>query len=105
MVNKGARNIHQLKETNPQQLFFLDYKDLIDDPLKQTKNIYKHFNLKLTNETEEAMKQFTKNDPKKSHGTHKYNLSDFSLSLDDLKVEFKEYLDIMAKILPGKRLF
>ena len=60
--------------------------------------MYDYFGMTLTPETELAMDNYMNNDPKKTtYGVHKYTLEEFGISMDEIKEEFKEYIDIMSK--------
>ena len=60
--------------------------------------MYDYFGMTLTPETEAEMRNYLENDPKKTtYGAHKYTLEEFDLTLEDIKVEFKEYIDLMSK--------
>ena len=62
------------------------------------RKLYDYFEMTLTPETESAMVHYLNNDPKKTtYGEHKYTLEEFGISVDDIKEEFKEYLEIMSK--------
>ena len=60
--------------------------------------MYDYFGITLTPATESAMVHYMNDDPKKTtHGVHKYTLEEFGISMDEIKEEFKEYIEIMSK--------
>ena len=62
------------------------------------RKMYDYFGMTLTPETESAMVHYMNNDPKKTtHGVHKFTLEEFGISMDEIKEEFKEYIEIMSK--------
>ena len=62
------------------------------------RKMYDYFGMTLTPETESAMVQYMNNDPKKTtHRVHKFTLEEFGISMDEIKEEFKEYIEIMSK--------
>ena len=68
------------------------------DPLAEMRKMYYYFGMTMTLETELAMDNYMNNDPKKTtYGVHKYTLEQFGLSVDEIKEEFKEYIEIMLK--------
>ena len=68
------------------------------DPLGEMRKLYDYFGMTLTPETESAMVHYLNNDPKKTkYGVHKYTLEEFGISIDEIKEEFKEYIEIMSK--------
>ena len=68
------------------------------DPMGEMRKMYDYFGMTLTPQTESAMGHYMNNDPKKTvYGQHKYTLQEFGLTIDDLKEEFKEYIEMMSK--------
>ena len=68
------------------------------DPLGEIRKMYDYFGMTLTPETESAMVHYMNNDPKKTtYGVHKYTLEEFGISVDEIKEDFKEYIEIMSK--------
>ena len=68
------------------------------DPLGEMRKMYDYFGMTLTLDTELAMEYYMDNDPKKTtYGVHKYTLEQFGLTVDEIKEEFKEYIEIMLK--------
>ena len=62
------------------------------------RKMYDYFGMTLTPQTESAMRNYLENDPKKTiYGAHKYTLEEFGLTKEDLRVEFKEYVELMSK--------
>ena len=60
--------------------------------------LYDYFGMTLTPETESARVHYMNNDPKKTkYGVHKFTLEEFGISIDEIKEEFKEYIEIMSK--------
>ena len=59
------------------------------------RKMYDYFGMTMTLETELAMMNYMNNDPKKTtYGVHKYTLEEFGISMDEIKEEFKEYIEI-----------
>ena len=68
------------------------------DPLDEMRKMYDYFGMTLTPQTESAIRNYLENDPKKTtYGAHKYTLEEFGISMDEIKEEFKEYIEIMSK--------
>ncbi len=62
------------------------------------RRVYAYFGMRMSGETEAALAHFLDNDPKKKeYGSHKYSLEEFGLTVDDLKREFSEYIELMVK--------
>ena len=80
-----------------EQFYDLEYKTLTKDPLAAVRNIYKHFDLDLTPEVEASMKAYVRDNPQHKHGKHKYSLSDYGLSTQDMKRSFAPYLNYFGE--------
>jgi len=61
---------------------FLDiaYADIVADPVATVERIYRHFELDLSDEAEDRMRQFLARNPKDKHGRHRYTLEQFGLN-------------------------
>ena len=59
--------------------------------------MYDFLGMTLTPASEAAMRCYMENDPKKTqYGSHKYTLEQSGLKKEDIKEEFKEYIDFMT---------
>ncbi len=63
------------------------------------RKLYAYFSMPLTAQTETNMRQYLENDPKKKeYGSHKYTLEGFGITVEDLKREFSEFIELMSGI-------
>ena len=69
------------------------YQSLVQDPINAMKKIYDHFNIPFTKDAENAMELYLKDNPQHKHGKHEYSLEKFGISKDDVKTNFKQYLE------------
>ena len=88
--SRGLERFNTVRaKNNPAQFYDVDYKDLIADPLGTVANVYRHFDLTLTDEARKAMEdshaesQTGARTPK-----HKYSLADYGLTVETVKERF-----------------
>ena len=70
----------------------LQYSNFIKEPIKTVEYIYTHFGKKVRPLHKENMQAWLKFNPKNKHGEHSYSLSDYGLTADQVKEEFKDYI-------------
>lgn len=72
---------------------FLDiyYADLVRDPLGTIRNLYRHIEMELSPEAERRMQTYVTDNPKDTHGQHRYALAQFGLLPEDVNASFKVY--------------
>jgi hypothetical protein len=72
---------------------FLDvhYHDLLADPLRVIRRIYRRFDMPFTEETERRMRAHLAENPQGKNGMHRYSLAAFGLDLEELTHRFKTY--------------
>lgn len=76
------------------QFFDVQFSDLIGDPIRIAKDVYKHYGIEFTDRTEENMKSFIEKERSNRDKStkHTYKLSDGGLTEEAVKHEFSEYL-------------
>jgi hypothetical protein len=74
---------------------FLDvyHADLIADPLGTVRRIYDFLGLALDPSSELLMKEWQANNRSGAHGTHSYHLPDFGLSADQVRSDYRFYIE------------
>ena len=70
------------------QTFTIDYSRLTKDPVSQIKALYKYFELSLAPVAEKAMLDYLKARPQQKFGKHRYDLSDYGLTVDQVRADF-----------------
>jgi hypothetical protein len=78
------------------RLFNVLYAELLRDPMAVVRQIYRHFDMELTNETETAMRCFLAKNPQNRHGAHRYSLEDFGLDRESERRSFEFYTDFFG---------
>ncbi|OGR31268.1 MAG: hypothetical protein A2139_09210 [Desulfobacca sp. RBG_16_60_12] len=76
-----------------QQMFDVQYLELVRDPMAMVRRIYEHFDLGLTKAAETAMERFLAENPKDKGGVHRYSLESFGLNPEVERRHFQSYLD------------
>ena len=90
-VEKSLRNRKKMPDKN-RQIFDVEMKELVSDPLGTIKRIYDFFNMELTEYTEAAMNAYLTENSRNKYGSHTYSLSDFGLNRERDKHRFDEYV-------------
>ena len=80
------------RDTNPNTIYDVYYDQLISDPISTVKGIYRHFKLDWSNDYEQQLKTFIRNNPKGKYGNHQYNSSDFGINDDVISKRFDAYI-------------
>lgn len=74
-------------------IYDMRYKDLASDPVAAVRGIYEHFGWEFTPAAAAGILNWLKENPAGKHGTHKYKLSDFSLTEDDVRKVYADYIE------------
>jgi len=93
------RNEHQELED---QIFDCVYEEFVSDPIAIVQKIYNKFDLPYTEEFEERMIIYLKNNQQGKYGRHKYSLEEYGFDKDALYLEYKEYMDQYGFGIPEK---
>jgi hypothetical protein len=76
------------------QVFDVQFRELMADPIAMVRRIYTHFDLPLTDDAEARMRRFLAANPADKHGTHRYTLTATGL---DLATERQRYADYQRR--------
>ena len=80
------------RDTNPNTIYDVYYDQFLSDPISTVKGIYSHFKLDWSNDYEQQLKTYIRNNPKGKHGTHKYKASDFGINDKETSERFDTYI-------------
>jgi hypothetical protein len=69
------------------------YTDLVREPMAVVRGIYRHFELELTPQAENAMNRFFAHNGQHKHGVHQYAPEDFGLDAETEQRRFRLYSD------------
>ncbi|CAF1462426.1 unnamed protein product [Rotaria sordida] len=80
------------RESSRKNVFNIQYKDLITDPIGTVHRIYDHFHfLQWSDEFEKAMHLWLMENPQGKQGRHSYSLNEFHLETQMNKQLYKDY--------------
>lgn len=76
---------------DPSRFFDVKYDALVQDPFRVVRDIYRHFDMPFTEETDRDMKHWLEEHRQHRHGKHVYHLSQYGLDEDELRERFAPY--------------
>lgn len=85
------------ERTDPSRYFNVVYKEMTQDPIGLVERIYAHFGLSTSEEFRENMRVWIKENRQGKYGRREYSLSDYELTDDQIKDEFRFYTDAFFK--------
>lgn len=82
------------REHPSQEPHFLDcmYDDLVMDPVAMVKRIYQHFNMDYSDEFEQRMRAYLKDNGQGSQGRHHYSMEEYGFTPDVIYRSYHEYM-------------
>jgi hypothetical protein len=93
-LNQAADVRHQKPELN---ILEISYSQLLGSDEEIIKQVYQHLDMPLSSRAEEAMQDWSESNKQHKHGTHKYSLSDFSITKEQINSKCKNYIDTFGK--------
>jgi len=84
----------EVSSERPDDVYHLYYDDLVADPLTQMKSIYRWLGDDWTEAGEAGMRGWLGANPQGRYGVHRYSLSEWGFSKQDLDPYFSDYLKI-----------
>lgn len=97
---KGVRDSEPVRRAHSGQILDVVHGDFHRAPLATIKRIYAFLGLELLPEVEAAMAGRILAAPEKSHGEHRYDVSDFGLTDEEIRERFGSYVDTF-ELRPG----
>jgi hypothetical protein len=74
---------------DPAQFYDVDYRELIADPIGTVADIYRQFDIPLTDEARQAMeKSHAESQSGERAPKHNYSLADYGLTAEEVKERF-----------------
>lgn len=86
------RNI-AFREKNPGRVYDVFFKSFVKEPVKTTRDIYRHFGLAWDQCIEAKVNEYVQNNAKEKHGKHTYSAEDFGLSEGMIRERLQFYSD------------
>lgn len=75
------------------QFIDIQFEEVLADPVAALQRAYTQFEMPWTDEAERRMRAFLAANPRGKHGTHRYELGDFGLRLDEIRERFGNYCE------------
>ncbi|MGC2352782.1 MAG: sulfotransferase [Candidatus Udaeobacter sp.] len=83
----------------------LDYDQICRDPIAAIRRIYGHFGWSLSREAEQRMRVLIASHVQRQSGNHRYHLSQFGSSAEEVLSAFAPYCQRFGSYLDGKKLW
>src|SRR5665213_2680046 len=84
----------EVSAERPDDFYHLYYDDMLADPLAQMKSIYRWLGDDWTQAGEAGMRRWLQENPQGRYGVHRYSLSEWGFSKQDLDPYFSDYLKL-----------
>jgi len=75
------------------QFVDVPYKELERDAVAQAARVYDHYGIEFTAEARKQMEDFIADNRKDKHGSHKYDIRDMGVSIEEVREKFRFYTD------------
>jgi len=76
-----------------EQIYDVQFSELMRDPLGEIERIYAHFDWKLEEDVKKRMHAFHQDNPRDKRGTHRYTLEMFHLRPEQVEDRFARYME------------
>ena len=87
-----AERIMEWEKKTPSDVYFdVVYSEMIENPIKMVENIYRKFDLEVTEEFRENMRNWIRDNRQGKYGRREYSLADYDLTKDQIREEFADY--------------
>lgn len=81
------------RKANPQvKVLDLRFKDIVADPVAAVRQVYDHAGMQFAPATQEAVIGWWAANPADKHGQHKYELSDYGLTREQVETVYADYI-------------
>jgi hypothetical protein len=87
-----ARNM-RARDAHPGALFDVYYDRLVADPIGTVRDIYNHYGLAWSEEFEERLNHYLRQNPRGKHGAHLYAPENFGQTKDTISRRFAAYIE------------
>ena len=84
----AARKKHSDKS---EQFIDIQFEELLADPVAALCRAYERFSIPWSGEVEARMRSFLASNPRGKHGSHRYGIEDFGMSLGQIRERFAVY--------------
>lgn len=84
--------LDDLSELVPERWQVVRYEDLVERPADSVRDVYAHFGLEVTAETEERLRR-AENDARAYRPDHRYSLDEFGLTTEEIEMRLAPVFD------------
>ena len=84
----AARKKHSDKS---EQFVDIQFEEVVADPVGALGRAYERFRIPWSSDVEQRMRSFLANNPRGKHGSHRYEIEDFGMTLDQIRERFEGY--------------
>ena len=85
---RAARDAHSDKSD---QFLDIQFEEVVADPVAALRRVYERFGMPWSADIEDRMRSFLADNPRGKHGSHRYELEDFGISLAQIRERFGGY--------------
>lgn len=93
------RGLATRERQDPKRFFDVAYGELLDDPLRIVRDLYRHFGIELPEEAQATMRAHVRENPKGQHGAHEYDPEEFGISRERVDERFAGYARRYAALI------
>ncbi len=87
------RGLSVRRNSSSKQFFDVNYTDLIKDPIGTVRRIYDYFGYNFSQQMNENLQRYIKENRQHKHGVHRYSLEQFDLKAEEVNERFKDYCE------------
>jgi len=94
-ANRGVQTMKNYENVpaDKQPFYNVEYAEMVKDPLRVIRGIYKQYGLTLSEEAEQRMQSWLAGNPQHKHGKHRYSMEEYNITKEDIKQQMQPYLD------------
>jgi hypothetical protein len=89
----ALRRAKPVRAAHRGQIFDVDHRRFLREPMTVVHEIYAYFGLTLAPETETRMRGRIAARPERKHGEHRYDLQSFGITEGEIEARYGEYMD------------
>ena len=92
---KWANAVHKadkVRKRHPGQVIDIVHGDFHRDPVAVLERIYGFIDMDITDQARSGFAQRIEEKPELSHGVHRYNISDFGMTADQVREQYGDYI-------------
>lgn len=87
------RRAWDFDKANPGRIYHLHYDRMMTDPIGEMRRLYAGLGDEFTPAVEAGMRRWLDQNPAGKHGSHRYGLEEYGLTVDDLHEGFADYVE------------